>query len=90
MIEIVSARMALCACPTIWIGKTADGHTIYCRYRWDHLSVRLSTQPNPEFEGAGGASIAELKYGEPFDGSLDFEELRNITSELIIWPETYQ
>ena len=90
MIEIVNVHMALFACPNIWIGKTADGHTVYCRYRWGHLSVRLSTEADPEFDGAGGASIAELKYGEPFDGSLDYEELRNITSELIIWPETYQ
>lgn len=90
MIEIISARMALCACPTVWIGKTNEGHTIYCRYRWGNLSVRLSTQPNPEFEGAGGTCIADINRGDPNDGYIDYDDLRETTREFIIWPETHQ
>jgi hypothetical protein len=90
MIEIKSARMALCACPTVWIGQTIEDHTVYCRYRWGNLSVRLSTQPNPEFAGAGGTCIAEIARGGPYDGFIDYEDLREATRELIVWPETHQ
>ncbi|MEO5715797.1 MAG: hypothetical protein ABIT37_20125 [Luteolibacter sp.] len=90
MIHITSARMKLFGCPAIWIGKTEAGHIVYCRYRWGHLSVRYSTEPNPDHDGAGGASIAEVNHGDPFDGFLNYYELRTITKGLIEWPSEFE
>ena len=78
-----------CACPNTYSGKTADGLTVFARYRWGHLSVRV--QPagvDDGLDGAAGESILEVNFGGQYDGMLEYSDLRVLTQDLIQWPET--
>lgn len=46
-------------CPTIISGKTQDGGTVYVRYRWGHLTVRVDPRDPAPLGGAGGEWILE-------------------------------
>lgn len=76
------------ACPSQWEGRTSDSRAIYVRYRWGHLSVRVS-RPKDRGPRAGvmGESIVELDHGGRYDGTLDYEELIKFTEGVIVWPE---
>jgi hypothetical protein len=91
MIVVENVSQTCCACPNTYSGKTADGLTIFARYRWGHLSVRV--QPagvDDGLDGAAGESILEVDHGGRFDGFLDYSDLRSLTQDLIQWPETCQ
>ena len=78
-----------CACPNTYSGKTADGLTVFARYRWGHLSVRV--QPagvDDGLDGAAGESSLEVNFGGQYDGMLEYSDLRVLTQDLIQWPET--
>lgn len=86
-IHVTSAQYECPMCPTIIKGETEDGCTVYARYRWGHLSVRVDSRNPAPHSGAAGASIMERQLDpEGLDGWLDYEELRAITANLIIWP----
>lgn len=87
MIKIISAQCVCFACPTTYIGTTADGETIYARYRWGRLSVRIDISPDPEFGGAAGCEILAKTIGGEFHGWLSYSELRQHTSSLVDWPD---
>lgn len=87
MITVVSAYYELFACPTIVVGKTDDGGTVYARYRWGCLSVRIDPRDDPPQGGAGGAWVFNRKYGNEYDGCISYEELREITQGEIEWPD---
>ncbi len=85
-IVITIAHYECCMCPTTIVGKTANGWTIYCRYRWGHLSVRLDTRDPAPHGGAAGESIVEKQLdSEGLDGCLNYDELRAITADIITW-----
>lgn len=87
MIIVASVAETFFACPNTYSGITAEGETIFVRYRWGHLSIRL--QPRgliDDSEGSNGESIFELDYGGPFDGMLNYSELRELTEKIIQWP----
>lgn len=87
-IKIVTAHVACCMCPTIVVGTTTEGSTIYCRYRWGHLTVRLDPRDPAPHDGAAGRWIFEKQLDpEGIQGAIDYDELRQITSVLIDWPE---
>ena len=90
MITVVSATQTFFACPNTYSGETTDGRTVFARYRWGHLSVRV--QPAGVDDGADGAegkSILEVNHGGQYDGILDYADLRALTRDIIEWPETY-
>ena len=87
MITVASAYYELYACPTVIVGKTEDGSTVYARYRWGHLSVRSDPREDPPHGGAGGAWVFCRKYGDEHDGCISYEELREITTGEISWPD---
>ncbi len=86
MIKVISAHMECCACPTIFGGKTDTGATVYARYRWGHLSVRIDPRDDPPHGGAEGAWFFEEEYGDQYDGCLGFDELKIITKGKVEWP----
>lgn len=87
MIKVIKAHLELFACPTIIVAETDDGCTIYARYRWGHLSVRVDPRKDPPLGGAVGTWIFEKKIGGQYDGCLGFDTLVHHTKHLIIWPE---
>jgi hypothetical protein len=87
MIKIISAQWICFACPTIYTGKTAEGWTVYARYRCGHLSVRIDDAHEPRHGGAAGRSILEVTLGGEYDGSLDYADLRQHTAGVVEWPD---
>lgn len=84
-IIVVSATLDFPMCPTIVSGTTDDGATIYVRFRFGRLSIRIGT-PAPN-GGAGGRRIFEEKLDpQGLDGCLDYDDLRKITADWIEWP----
>ncbi len=86
-IIVTICHYGCCMCPTIILGKTTDGWTVYARYRWGHLSVRVDPRDPTPHGGADGAWIMEKQLDpEGLDGCLDYDELREITADIIEWP----
>lgn len=86
-IKVVTAYMEFPLCPTVVVGITADGWTVYCRYRWGHLSVRLDPRDPPPLGGAAGRWILNQQIDPGgLDGSMEYEELQALTADLIEWP----
>ncbi len=87
-IIIITAIMECCMCPTTFTGRTADGCTIYARYRWGILSVRIDWRDPAPHGGAGGAWILEKQLDpKGLAGAMYFDELKQHTSEIIEWPD---
>lgn len=85
---VSTIRSTCCACPSQWEGLTDDERVIYVRYRWGHLSVRVS-EPNDRRATAGtsGQTIISLEYGGQYSGDLDYAQLKLLTSGIVVWPE---
>ena len=75
-------------CPTILIGTTDDALTVYVRYRWGMLSIRLDPRSPSPHGGAAGVWI-KFKQLDPegLAGFLSYEEIKDLTDEMIEWPE---
>lgn len=86
MINVINAHYEMYICPTVIVGKTDDECTIYSRYRWGHLTVRIDPREDPPFGGAGGTWIFAEQIGDQYDGSLDYGTLVRLTKDLITWP----
>ena len=77
------------ACPSQWEGRTSDCRAIYVRYRWGHLSIRVSEPKDRRPHAAVmGQSVFEMDHGGRYDGCLDYEELIKFTEALIAWPKS--
>jgi hypothetical protein len=87
MIKVISARCVCVACPTTYIGQTDDGCTIYARYRWGRLSVRIDPRDDPPHGGAEGTWIYDEQLGGEYHGCLDYADLRQHTAGLVEWPD---
>ena len=87
MIKVISAHCICFACPTTYTGVTDGGFTIYARYRWGRLSVRIDASPEPEFDGAAGGEILAKTIGGEFHGMLSYAELRQHTDGVVEWPD---
>lgn len=69
-------------------GKTDDDWTIYARYRWGQLSVRIDPRDPPPHGGAAGRWILEKEIDpDGLAGWLTYDELKKITAEIVEWPE---
>lgn len=86
-ITVVTATMECCMCPTLVTGTTDDGWTVYARYRWGMLSIRLDPRNPAPHSGAEGTWIM-AKQLDPagLDGCMSYEKLREITADIIDWP----
>lgn len=86
-IIVVTAHMEFPLCPTVFIGTTVDGWTVYCRYRWGRLSVRVDLRDPPPHGGAAGRWIVDKQIDPTgIEGDMSYDELRTLTAEIIGWP----
>ncbi len=87
-ITVVSAHMECGMCPTTIIGKTSDGWTVYARYRWGMLSVRLDPRdPVPNCGAEGTWILSKQLDPDSLDGCLYYDELKEHTAEILEWPD---
>ena len=86
MIKVISAQCVCFACPTTYIGKTDDECTIYARYRWGRLSVRIDPREDPPNGGAEGTWIYDEQLGGEYHGCLEYSDLRHHTAGVVEWP----
>lgn len=86
-IIVITAHIECFMCPKTIVGRTDDGCTIYARYRWGHFTVRIDPRDPAPHAGAGGRWIVD-KQLDPngLEGSISYEEIKEITSELVEWP----
>ncbi len=86
-IIVTTAHMECSMCPTVVCGVTTEGETIRARYRWGRLVIRLDPRDSP-LGGAGGAWIMDEQLDpEGLAGCLTYDEIREITADIIDWPD---
>lgn len=87
-IIVTTAHLEFPLCPAVYVGRTNDGATVYARYRWGRLSVRLDHRDPPILGGAAGRWIIDEQLDpNGLDGSLEYDTLREITADIITWPD---
>jgi hypothetical protein len=87
MIVVKEIEQTCEACPSQWEGYSDDGRSIYVRYRWGFLSVRIgSPGDKSEFAGVRGKEILHKKLGDSYHGFLSYEDLVKAASEIIQFP----
>lgn len=72
-------------CPSQWEGQFEDGTYFYVRYRWGWLSISISEVSVQK--AVVGKSLMEISYGDSLDGLLSFDELKDLTKEIIEWSD---
>lgn len=87
-ITVITAQQENCMCPTVICGKTDDGCTVYARYRFGRLVIRLDYRDPPPHGGAAGMWLIDQQIDpDGIAGAMSYDELREITAEVIDWPE---
>ena len=83
--NIVWLKQTCIACPSQWEGKLSDGRMVYIRYRWGHLSIRISEKPTDDImEAVDGKLLLEKDVSEnPFDGYMDWFTMMNYLKEAL-------
>lgn len=75
------------ACPAQWEGLTNDNCQIYVRYRWGCLSIRIGkTGDMSEFGGVRGDEILYINLEDPYDGVMEFDELKTLSAGIVEFP----
>lgn len=87
MITVTKLTQTCGACPAQWEGETADGRSVYVRYRWGCLRVSFGPTVMDAVRGddESGDDIA-MELGDGFDGTLTMKELREATADKVTWP----
>lgn len=87
-IKIVIAHFECRMYPTVIAGTTDDGSTIYVRYRWGQLTIRLDPRDPAPHGGAAGVWIMVKQLDpEGLAGCLSYDEIRELTAQTLVWPE---
>lgn len=86
-IEIASAWVECPFCPTIIVGRTPAGQTVYARYRSGILSVRFDPRSPAPHGGVWGLVLLEGQYGEANDGHMTYDELKEHSANVVAWPD---
>lgn len=88
MIKVKKIVETCGACPAQWEGSLEDGRTIYIRYRYGYLAVRVSLIPTEDvWEAVRGEEIFGTDYGDAWDGCMDMKVLAKLTEEILDWSE---
>ena len=82
MIVVVDAWCTCIACPSQWEGVTNDGKWVYARYRWGVLYVQVGTD-RADFRGE---IVFQGTFGNSLDGYMKYSRLKELTKEVITWP----
>jgi hypothetical protein len=72
MVKVVQLEKTCSACPAQWEGRDDQGQYVYIRYRWGHLRVEVNR-----------VEIFGEVLGDNFDGSLDYEALKQVLKEIV-------
>ena len=73
--------------PSQWEGQTSDGRFVYVRYRWGSLEIGIGQSLEDAISNSG--EFFNQQMGERYDGSMEIEQLRHATLEIIEWPQSY-
>lgn len=85
MISVVKVRQTCSACPSQWDGETDDGKMVYVRFRWGHLAVTVGK--DIWGETPDGVRVVDLYHGDGLAGFMDYMELRELTKDVVTWPD---
>lgn len=87
MLRVTELTKTCEACPAQWEGRTNDGRTVYVRYRWGYLSVRVSEQPTDNVDDAvRGEEIFGRQLGDEYDGEILYHQVQRQTAGVVEWP----
>lgn len=75
------------ACPAQWQGTTDDGLHIYARYRYGRLLVGVGSTLEEAVDLAMSGRLIEVRFGDTYDGTLEYDQLKEHTAGRIVWPE---
>ena len=88
MFKIKELKRTCIACPTQYEGILDNGHSIYIRYRWGKLSIRISYGKSSNVNDAvKGHEVFTATLGGSLDGVLDDDELLRVCSNVIEFPK---
>lgn len=89
MIRVVSVRRTCLACPSQFEGTTDKGEFVYARYRGAQMRVDVAPDElSWNTDGHNKFTVYAESFGEPFDGYITFEELKEHTAGVLEWPES--
>jgi len=84
MYYIKKIRQTCTACPSQWEAQDQDGHMIYIRYRWGHLSIRRSSEPSTDiYDAVLGEEIFHFGSDDPMDGYITLEEVLDLAKDVV-------
>jgi hypothetical protein len=84
MIEVRNLAKTSDSCPAQWVGEVGEQGGVYIRYRRGTLGVYHS----PENRDASlGALVFERQLGSKYEGELDTEIMKELTSFVCRFPE---
>jgi hypothetical protein len=61
-----------------------DGYSYYARFRHGSFTLKRNNEPYDEFDFSKSEFILKKTYTD--GGYVDFEELKRITSHILVWP----
>jgi len=84
VIIVTNIRKTCDGCPSQWEGKTSEGQVIFAHYRSGRLRIGIGKTRTGAVNNITYHSI----YGSPYDGSLTYQHLKDLTTHLFQWPDT--
>lgn len=89
MIKVVSVRRTCLACPSQFEGTTDKGEYVYARYRGGRMRVDVAPDERAwSIAGHNTYTVYQESFGDPLDGYITFEELKEHTVGVLKWPES--
>ena len=85
--KISSIVQTCVACPSQWEGLLDDGRCFYIRYRWGHLSVRVSETKTLDMSlGVVGKEVfSSTLSDDPLEGWIDLQTVMTVTNNVLNW-----
>jgi len=72
-------------CPSQWEITLKDGKMVYVRYRWGHLTIRISKDKTNKIEDAiNGIIIYHKQLGNGFDGYMKTRVMKRYLKAALI------
>lgn len=70
------------SCPSQWDAMTDDGHSVYIRYRWGRLSVKVCPDVGEREYTGDWTTVYNEQIGDHLDGYLSDEDMLEIVEEI--------
>ena len=84
--KIVNAVQTCLACPSQWDAETDDGKSVYIRYRWGTLWVRVQTEKLAVENDTvtDWPVVLQKQIGDSYDGLITLEEIIPLLEEIAL------